>query len=284
MVMDILGPSLEDLLNFCSRKFTLKTVLFLAHELLTRIEYIHERGFIHRDIKPENFLIGRKNKANQVYVIDFGLAKQYRDPQTHSHIPLVEYKSLTGTARYASVNAHLGFEVSRRDDLESLGFMLIYFIRGLPWQKLKAFTKEELSYKILTKKMQTTVDKLCYHTPGEFKKYFMYCRNLQFEAQPDYTYLKQMFRSSFCRLNYSTDFVFDWTVLNLQGMRTLRRSYEKIKEYDQYVINSQPQLCWRKGSVGYGNSHQYSILYSPRMHFDMSNLAHYMNHVLVNSY
>jgi len=132
MVMDILGPSLEDLFNFCSRKFTLKTVLFLAHELLTKIEYIHERSFIHRDIKPGNFLIGRKNKANQVYVIDFGLAKKYRDSQTHSHIPLVEHKSLIGTARYASVNAHLGFEVSRRDDLESLGFLLIYFIRGLP--------------------------------------------------------------------------------------------------------------------------------------------------------
>jgi len=122
--------------------------------------------------------------------------------------------------------------------------------------------------------MQTTVDKLCEHTPGEFKKYFKYCRNLQFEAQPDYTYLKQMFRSAFCRLNYSTNFVFDWAVLNLQGMRTLRRSYEKIKEDNQYVMSSQP--LWQ--------SHQYSTLYSPRMHsLFMSNLAHYLYYLLIAS-
>jgi len=114
MVMELLGPSLRDLFNFCSRKFTLKTVLLLADQLLTRIEYIHEKSFIHRDIKPENLVMGKNEKANEVYLIDFGLAMKYRDPRTHQHIPLVKQKSLTGTARYASVRSHLGFEQSRK--------------------------------------------------------------------------------------------------------------------------------------------------------------------------
>ncbi|KAI9101511.1 hypothetical protein K1719_023755 [Acacia pycnantha] len=97
---------------------------------ITRIEYVHSKGFLHRDIKPDNFLMGLGRKANQVYIIDFGLSKRYRDPATNRHIPYRENKNLTGTARYASCNTHLGIEHSRRDDLESLGYVLLYFLRG----------------------------------------------------------------------------------------------------------------------------------------------------------
>jgi serine/threonine protein kinase len=218
MVIDLLGPSLEDLFSFCNRKLSLKTVLMLADQMINRIEYVHAKNFIHRDIKPDNFLIGLGKKANQVYIIDFGLAKKYRDPKTQQHIPYREGKNLTGTARYASVNTHLGIEQSRRDDLEAIGYVLMYFNRGsLPWQGLKATGKKEKYEKIMEKKMSTPVEVLCKHFPTEFVTYLNYTRSLRFEDRPDYAYLRRLLKDLFFREGYQYDFVFDWTVLNYQS-------------------------------------------------------------------
>ena len=117
VVVDLLGPSLDDLHALCGRKFSLKTTLMLGDQMLQRIEYLHSKNFIHRDIKPENFLMGLKRQSHVAYLIDFGLSKRYRDSKNHQHIPYKENKNLTGTARYASINSHLGIEQSRRDDL-----------------------------------------------------------------------------------------------------------------------------------------------------------------------
>ncbi|CAF2137428.1 unnamed protein product [Brassica rapa] len=241
LVIDLLGPSLEDLFNFCSRKLSLKSVLMLADQMITRVEYFHSKSFLHRDLKPDNFLMGLGRRANQVYIIDFGLAKKYRDNTTHQHIPYRENKNLTGTARYASMNTHLGIEQSRRDDLESLGYILMYFLKGsLPWQGLKAGTKKQKYERISEKKVSTSIESLCRGYPSELASYFHYCRSLRFDDKPDYNYLKRIFRDLFVRegssifcppcfsqtthftfytfftAGFQLDYVFDWTILKYQ--------------------------------------------------------------------
>ncbi|KAK1358482.1 Non-specific serine/threonine protein kinase [Heracleum sosnowskyi] len=217
LVMDLLGPSLEDLFSFCSRKLSLKTVLMLADQMISRIEFIHSKSYLHHDIKPDNFLMGIGKRKNRVYAIDFGLAKKYRDSSTHRHIPYRENINLRGTARYVSMNAHLGIEQSRRDDLEALGYVLMYFLRGsLPWQGLKAGNLKQKYEKISEKKGSTSFEALCRGYPTEFESYFHCCRSLRFDDKPNYAHLKEIFRDLFIREGFQFDDVYDWTILKYQ--------------------------------------------------------------------
>lgn len=217
LVIDLLGPSLEDLFDWCGRKFTLKTVVMVAKQMISRVQTIHERSLIYRDIKPDNFLIGRPNTptANLVYVVDFGMAKQYRDPTTQQHIPYRERKSLSGTARYMSINTHLGREQSRRDDLEALGHVFMYFLRGgLPWQGLKAQTNKQKYEKIGEKKRVTRISVLCQGFPPQFAEYMTYVRNLHFEEVPNYEYMRDLMTEALRSVNEVEDGEYDWMLLN----------------------------------------------------------------------
>lgn len=143
------------------------------------------------------------------------MAKQYRDPKTHVHRPYNEHKSLSGTARYMSINTHLGREQSRRDDLESMGHVFMYFLRGsLPWQGLKAATNKQKYEKIGEKKQVTPLKELCEGYPKEFLQYMIYARNLGYEEAPDYDYLRSLFDSLLLRINETDDGKYDWTLLN----------------------------------------------------------------------
>uniref|UniRef100_A0A2P2MLJ9 Casein kinase I isoform delta-like protein n=1 Tax=Rhizophora mucronata TaxID=61149 RepID=A0A2P2MLJ9_RHIMU len=159
--------------------------------------------------------MGLGRKANQVYVIDFGLAKRYRDATTNRHIPYRENKNLTGTARYASCNTHLGIEQSRRDDLESLGYVLLYFLRGsLPWQGLKAATKKQKYDKICEKKLSTPIEVLCKSHPVEFASYLHYCHSLTFDQRPDYGFLKRLFHDLLVREGSRVSWLLNKTLVN----------------------------------------------------------------------
>ena len=267
MIIDFLGPNLIELFNYCGcKKFTISTVCLIALQVLNRIENIHKHHYLHRDIKPENFLIGIHEKSNIIYLIDFGLSKRYKNPKTHQHIPYREGRALTGTARYVSINTHMGIEQSRRDDLESIGYMLIYFLKGvLPWQGLK--NGNEKYTRIMEKKLQIPTEILCYGLPDEITYYLKYCKSLRFEDRPDYDYLRGLFIkllgtcNSLYGLNKEMlkfDWCFDdpansiWNIFNKKNKANNDSKYgsaiNRDKNEDKDVINNNDIIKNRKKS------------------------------------
>lgn len=205
MALDPLGPSLGDLFARCHFKFTVQTVLLLTSQLICRLKFIHFHNFIHRDLRLSNIVMGIGAQANVVYLIDFGLSKEYRDPATHKPYPFNTNVGFTGTATFASINSHLGLELGRRDDMESLAYVLIYFLRGsLPWQDLPRGSDD-----VVKCKQQTTPRDLCHGLPVEFCTFLEHCRSLRFEERPDYEYISNLFDGVSSREGFQVA-TFDW--------------------------------------------------------------------------
>lgn len=211
LVMDLVGPSLSELLEYCHGRMSVKTVLMLADQMISRLEFIHSAGYLHRDLKPDNFAMGVGKRAHHLYLLDFGLAKRYADVKLGKHIPYREGKSLTGTARYVSINTHLGAQQSRRDDLEGVAFVLIYLVKGgLPWQNVKCTNKQEKYEKIKNMKIATPPQMLCAKLPACFMHLLNYARTLSFEQTPDYSLCRKLFSDEMEDRGWVMDYEFSW--------------------------------------------------------------------------
>ena len=206
LVMDLLGPSLKKCMKYCEGKFSLATTLKISLQLLDILKQIHDKGIILRYIKPDNITIGRKKNKKYIYIIDFGIAKKYI--RNGKHIVFRDKKHIKGNRDYISINIHKKKEASRRDDIESFGYILIYFLKGeLPWS--------HIGYRqgILWKKIETNLDELCEGAPEEFKKFIEHGKNLEFEQEPDYDYLKELLLKAAKNNGIDLDKVeYDWDI------------------------------------------------------------------------
>ena len=239
LIMELMGKSLEELINI-HKNFSIKTVCMLAYQMINILQFIHEKHIIHRDIKPDNFVMGLNENNAHLFIIDFGLSKKFRSSKTLIQYPLIKKKKLIGTARYASIHALEELEQSRRDDLESVGYVLIYFLKGsLPWQGLKAKGKEERYRKILEKKKEISSEELCKGFPIIFQNFVYYVKNLDYLEEPEYENLKNMFIGFINNeLNENFDFIYDWTtIFDIKKRKDFNNDLYSYYQFSEKSVN-----------------------------------------------
>ena len=241
LVMELMGKSLEDIFeSFVVKKMSTRCVCNIGYQMIEILEYIHNKHVIHRDIKPDNFVIGLNEKRKYIYILDFGLSKKYRSSRTLKHYQILKSKNLTGTARYASIHALNGLTQSRRDDLEAVGYVLMYFLRGrLPWQGIPVKNKEDRYRKIMEKKIATCAEELCMGFPKEFADYVNYTRKLEYEQEPQYDYLKNLFLQVLMKEGYRIDCYYDWDKETINYFRDFKNVDNKNKNDSSSVSTNQ---------------------------------------------
>lgn len=224
IVMELLGPSLKDISDKygIDSRLSLRSVTIIAMQLLSTLRIVHESGFIHSDIKPENILLGlpASPEEHMSFLMDFGFSSSFIDPHTKRHTKMRKHGSCLGTPRYASLNVHKGYTLSRRDDLESVAYMLIFLMKGtLPWSGLVLKKHESRWTRILQVKQRVQVADLCANLPPQFATFLEYTRGLGFSQDPDYPYMLGLFKSLFDKMQFGDTNTFHWEE-DLASMRS----------------------------------------------------------------
>ena len=266
IIETLLGPSIDKLFKYCGRIFPLKTVCLIGIEMVKRLESMHENGILHRDLKPNNLTWGNYNSSynninsynlkynnnkldiNTIYLIDFGLSCSYweKDDST-KHYKMKNKLNFIGTLRYASLNSHKGIRQGRRDDLESMLYILIYFLKGkLPWQDIKVKEKEERNKLIFQIKSKTTIEALCQDIPQEFSELLKYVKSLQFEEKPNYGKFYDYFNNLINKLKdeqiQENNFNYIWEKILVDKINKYKENNDEgiIQEAENLIFKGYP--------------------------------------------
>ena len=258
LVHELLGPSLDHLFFQCNHRFSLKTVLMIADQAISRLEYMHNKQFIHQDVKPDNLLIGTGNNSNIIYIIDFGLSRNFNEHKELIHDPMFNNTEFIGTSRYATISAHLGIEQTQKDDLESLSYSFVYFLKGkLPWQGIKVSDKELKNHLISQKKQTIPHCEVFDGLPSEFYRFFLSVHNLGQNERPNYSQYREMFRNLMIRKGYVYDYQYDWIDLKKKKIeieQNLSENNEIIKihpetDFNRNLRNSSKRICYENEKI-----------------------------------